>query len=52
MTTRGDHARNVQPEDLKEIHQPVAVKGEKKIPVRFGNSELKCSAIQIVKSLR
>jgi hypothetical protein len=38
MTTRGDHARSVQQEDPKGMLPQVAVKGARRVSVRFGNS--------------
>jgi hypothetical protein len=50
MTIRDALVQSVLPEGLQEMHLQVVVKDRIRVSVRFGSSELKCSAIQIVKN--
>jgi hypothetical protein len=50
MTIRDALVQSVQPADLLGIPLQVVVKDKIRVSGRSGSSELKCSAIQIVKN--
>jgi hypothetical protein len=50
MTIRDALVQSVQPEGPQGILPPVVVKDKIRVSGRYGSSELRCSAIQIVKN--